>query len=143
WHFVKYCLANGVIGGLLGIAGGYEMAGAMTKLYVQFYVFPRLITQLYWTIIVTGLVIRLVFSVLGTLRGVRMILKLAPAEAMRPKPPAKGQRTLVERIRPLWTRLDFRWQMVLRGMFRQRMRSLVGVLASAAGASLLLVTFHL
>jgi putative ABC transport system permease protein len=143
WHFIKFGLAIGAFGGLLGIAGGYALAGAVTSLYVQFYEFPRLMNEPYWTIMGGGLFIAVLFSVLGTLRGIRMILKLAPAEAMRPKPPAKGHRTLVERIRPLWTRLDFRWQMVLRGVFRQRTRTLVGVLASAAGASLLLVTFHL
>lgn len=142
-HFIKFGLAIGTVGGLLGIVGGYAIAGAITSLYVQYYEFPRLINQPYWAIIAGGLGIAVLFSVLGTLRGIRMILKLAPAEAMRSKPPAKGHRTLVERFRPLWTRLDFRWQMVLRGVFRQRMRTLVGVLASAAGASLLLVTFHL
>ncbi len=142
-HFIKFGLAIGSLGGLLGVTGGYVIAGALTRLYVQFYEFPRLINQPYWAIVASGLAISIFFSAAGTLRGIRMILKLAPAEAMRPKPPAKGHRTLVERIRPLWTHLDFRWQMVLRGVFRQRMRTLVGVLASAAGASLLLVTFHL
>lgn len=142
-HFVKFGMAIGVLGGLLGTLGGYAMAGEITKVYVQFYEFPRLVNQPYWAILCAGLLVGVVFSVVGTLRGIRMILKLAPAEAMRPKPPTKGHHTLLERIGPLWNRLDFRWQMVFRSVFRQRMRTLAGVMAASAGSGLLLVTFHL
>ncbi len=142
-HFIKFGLAIAVLGGLLGLAGGYALAGGMTQVYLQFYEFPRLVNRPYWTILAAGMLISITFAVLGTLRGIHTILKLAPAEAMRPKPPAKGHRTLLERIRLLWNLLDFRWQMVLRGVFRQRMRTLAGVIAAASGASLLLLTFHL
>ncbi|MCA9071186.1 MAG: ABC transporter permease, partial [Planctomycetaceae bacterium] len=142
-HFLKFGVAIGVLGGLFGTVGGYVLAGEITKVYVQFYEFPRLVNYPYWTILGSGLLVSVVFSALGTIRGIHMILKLAPAEAMRPKPPAKGHRTLIERVRPFWNLLDFRWQMVLRGVFRQRMRTLAGVMAASAGAALLLVTFHL
>lgn len=142
-HFVKFGLAIGVLGGLLGALFGFYLAGEITKIYVQYYEFPRLINRPNWAILAAGMLISILFAVLGTLRGIRRILKLAPAEAMRPKPPAKGHRTLLERVRPFWNLLDFRWQMVFRGIFRQRTRTLVGILAACAGASLLLVTFHM
>ncbi len=142
-HFVKFGLAIGLFGGMLGTLGGYAMAGALTKVYVQYYELPRLVNQPYWWILSGGMLISVVFSVAGTLRGIRLILKLNPAEAMRPKPPAKGHSVLLERVKPFWSRLDFRWQIVIRGIFRQRMRTLAGLFAAAMGSSLLLVTFHM
>ena len=58
--------------------------------------------------------ISLVCAVLGSLRGTRAVLRLKPAEAMRPKPPKQGGAVLLERVGWLWGRLSSGWRMVLR-----------------------------
>jgi putative ABC transport system permease protein len=83
----------------------------------------------------------LVFSVLGTLRGVRAIQRLKPAEAMRPKPPLTGRSVVLERCRWFWRLLRFETQMVLRGLFRTRVRTLVGIFAAAMGAAIMVTAF--
>ena len=85
--------------------------------------------------------IALLFSVAGTLRGVRQVTRLSPAEAMHPSPPATGGAILLERLPGLWRRFGFFWQMALRNIFRNRARSLVGVFAAALGTAILVSTF--
>ncbi|MFQ5732165.1 MAG: ABC transporter permease, partial [Planctomycetaceae bacterium] len=142
-HYLKFGGTVGLIGGVLGAAAGFALAEGMTGIYSGFYEFPRLVNRPALDVILLGVGIGVLFAVAGTLRGIRAILKLAPSEAMRPSPPKRGRRILLERWGFLWKRLGFRWQMVLRGIFRQRLRTIVTVGTAAVGAALLLVTLHM
>ena len=140
-HFLKFGVVIGIVGGLLGAVIGYFLAGWITEMYKQFYEFPRLVNLAHPSIILTGMAISIGFSALGTLRGVKSVMQLEPAAAMRPKPPPNIRRLLIERWTLFWRQLGFRWHMVLRGIFRHRMRTAAGVVAAALGAALILVTF--
>jgi len=140
-HFLKFGLVVGLLGGLVGCIGGYWTAGGMTALYRQFYEFPELTNRLYPSVILGGFAISLLCAVLGSLRGARAVLRLKPAEAMRPKPPRIGRKTVLERIGWFWNRLTSDWRMVLRSTMRNRMRTATGIFAGAMGACLLSSTF--
>jgi len=140
-HFLKFGLFVGVLGGVLGCALGYWISGQMVVMYRQFFEFPRLVNELCPTAMAASLVISVVFSVVGTLRGVGEVSRLNPAEAMRERPPKTGGKILLERWRGFWTRLDFRWQMVLRSLCRNKTRTLIGMLAAAMGAGLVVLAF--
>jgi putative ABC transport system permease protein len=142
-HYAKFGGTVGLIGGVLGAVAGFLMAGGMMSIYREFYEFPQLVNRPQPGMIGLGVGMGVVSAILGTIRGTYLVLKLAPAEAMRPTPPKRGRRILLERIRPLWRLLGFRWHVVLRGIFRQRMRTAVTVGCAAVGASLLLMTFHM
>ncbi|QDU06176.1 outer membrane-specific lipoprotein transporter subunit LolE [Gimesia chilikensis] len=142
-HFIQFGLLIGVAGGILGTLLGYSLAGAMTAQYRNFFEFPSLTNQIYPRVILLGMLISVFFAVLGTFRGVRTVVRLSPAEAMRPKPPLRARRILLERIHVFWQALDFRWQMVLRDIFRNRTRTIGGLLSATVGAMLLLVTFSM
>jgi putative ABC transport system permease protein len=143
-HFLKFGVTVGLAGGVLGCAGGYFLAGLMTAVYRIFYQFPELNNRFFPGTLATGIAISLVFAVVGSVRGARAVLRLEPAEAMRPKPPKEGGAVLVERLpltRKLWLRLSSGWRMVLRDVFRQRVRSIAGVFAAMMGASVLVTSF--
>ncbi|MEW6356951.1 MAG: FtsX-like permease family protein [Planctomycetota bacterium] len=138
-HFVKFGLFVGIVGGVLGCAMGYWLTGWMVNLYSEFYEFPRLVNDIYPMVLLISLLISIAFSVLGTLRGVHEVVKLNPAEAMRERPPAWGGQILLEHWRWFWTRLDFRWQMVFRGLFRHKVRTIIGLTAAAMGSAIVLL----
>ena len=140
-HFLKYGLAVGLSGGVLGCGIGYWLAGEMTLLYRQFYEFPVLENHFYPGLHLTGLGISAGCALLGSLRGTWAVLKLSPAEAMRPKPPKQGGAILLERVGWFWNRLSSSWRMVLRGVIRNRMRTAAGIFAAAMGASILVCGF--
>ncbi len=142
FHFLKIGITVGVIGGVLGCILGYVFAGMITDVYRQYFEFPRLENRPHVGAILLGAAISIIFAVGGTLRGVRSVVRLAPAEAMRPKPPQRGGRIVLEQYQEFWRRLDFRWQMVLRSVFRSRTRTFAGLFAAMIGAALMLVTFY-
>lgn len=142
-HFTKFGIAMGLLGGLLGLLLGYGMAELVTSLYKMFYEFPDLQNQVYPGLYAAGLLVSMSCALVGSVHGARTALKLKPAEAMRPRPPAKGGAIWLEHIGPLWKRLSFGWRLVLRNIFRNRLRTMVGVFAAAMGAALLVCGFML
>ncbi len=140
-HFVQVGILVGLAGAALGCLLGYGISAALTQWYKGLFTFPALPNQLYPGLMLLALGIALLFSVAGTLRGVRQVTRLSPAEAMHPSPPATGGAILLERLPGLWRRFGFFWQMALRNIFRNRARSLVGVFAAALGTAILVSTF--
>lgn len=140
-HFLKFALAVGLVGGLVGSLAGHWLAEGLTYVYRQFYEFPELVNRFYPQLLAVSLLISLGCAILGSLQGTRAVLRLKPAEAMRPKPPKKGGAVLLERVGWLWRRLSSGWRMVLRGVIRSRMRTVVGVFAAAMGSAVLVNGF--
>ncbi|HEV3004382.1 MAG TPA: ABC transporter permease [Pirellulales bacterium] len=136
-HFLKFGLCIGLLSGVIGIGLGYWISGAMNGLYRKFFEFPSLETHFYPETAVKGLVVSLACSLVGSVHGARAVLKLSPAEAMRPKPPSRGGAIWLERFGGFWRRLSFGWRMTLRNVFRHRFRSAAGAFAAAMGAALM------
>lgn len=142
-HYLKYGLAVGLCGGLLGWVSGYFMANWVTSMYHIYFEFPDLSNRIYPGTYLTALGISLACALIGSLRGARLAINLQPAEAMCPRPPASGGRVWLEQIGPLWRRLSFGWRMVLRLVIRNRLRTVVGMFAASMGAGLLVCGFML
>ena len=66
-------------------------------------------------------------------------LRETPAALMLPRTPKAGKRILLERIRPLWSRLSFSWKVTARNIFRYKRRFFMAVIG-IAGCSALLLT---
>ncbi len=142
-HYTKFALALGLISGLIGLMLGYFMAEFVTSIYRMFYEFPDLRNQIYPGTYGGGLAVALGCALVGSLHAARSALALKPAEAMRPKPPAQGGAIWLEHFPRLWHRLSFGWRLVLRNVFRHRLRTAVGMFATAMGAGLLVTGFIL
>jgi putative ABC transport system permease protein len=97
-HYLKFVFVIGVLGTLLGGIGGRYMGGGLVNLYTEFFRFPSLVFQMDWSALGIALGISLGASVLGVLTVVWQAVKLPPAEAMRPEPPADFKPSLFERI---------------------------------------------
>jgi len=140
-HFLKFGLAVGLAGGLVGCGAGHWLAEGLTYMYRQVYEFPELVNRFYPELLLIAVGISLGCAVLGSLQGTRAVLRLKPAEAMRPKPPKKGGAVLLERVGWFWSRLSSGWRMVVRGVIRSRMRTIAGVFAAAMGSAILVNGF--
>ena len=142
-HYTKFAVALGLGSAMIGMGLGYTMANFVTSLYRMFYEFPNLENRVYPLIYAEGLTVAIVCSLVGSLQGARLALGLKPAEAMRPKPPARGGAIWLEHFPWFWQRLSFGWRLVLRNVFRNRLRTAVGMFATAMGAGLLVCGFIL
>ncbi len=140
-QFLKYALAVGLGGAVVGSVGGYYLAEWMTQQYRQFFQFPNLQNHFYAGQHLIALGIALACAAVGSVRGTRAVLRLKPAEAMRPKPPKGGGAILLERIGWFWNRLSSSWRMVVRSVVRNRMRTTIGIFAAAMGACVMASSF--
>jgi putative ABC transport system permease protein len=111
----------------------------MTRLYTRFFEFPALVNRLDPAVFAAGLIVSVGCALLGASRGAGAVLRLEPAEAMRPKPPRRGGVIALERVGWLWRRLDSGWRLVLRNVVRTRRRSLAGAAAAALGTTLVVL----
>jgi putative ABC transport system permease protein len=141
WHFLKLGLAVGTLGGLAGCGLGWWLALGMTSLYRTFFQFPELANRFHWGIHATGLAVSVGCAALGSIRGSRAVLRLSPAEAMRPSPPRRGGKVWLERIGWFWRSLSSGWRMVFRNLLRNRLRTAACIFAAAMGASVLVNGF--
>jgi putative ABC transport system permease protein len=97
-HYLKFVLVIGILGTLIGGIGGRMLGGGLVNLYTEFFRFPSLEFRMDYSALGLALVISLGASVLGVLTVVWQAVKLPPAEAMRPEPPADFKPSVFERI---------------------------------------------
>ncbi|MCF7791146.1 MAG: FtsX-like permease family protein [Victivallales bacterium] len=138
--YLKYSLFVGISGGVLGCLVGYWLSQQMTQMYTGIFTFPHLINHIYLKPMLAGIIISVFFAVIGTVKGVKLMISLNPAEAMHPPPPASGKPILLERFKTLWKHFSFRTQIVMRGIFRNKIKSIIGITAAALGSSLVLMS---
>ena len=85
----------------------------------------------------SGVLISLLAGVIGAATAVRRAVRLPPAEAMRPQPPARYRVSLVERL-GLQGLLSQPARIVLRNIERQPVRSLASVIGIAFSVAMLI-----
>lgn len=97
-HYLKFVLVIGVLGTAIGGVAGHRMGEGLLVIYTDFFRFPELVYRMDWSSLGTALGVSLGASALGVMSVVRQAVKLPPAEAMRPEPPADFKPSLFERI---------------------------------------------
>mgnify|MGYP000157908903 CR=1 FL=1 len=97
-HYLKFVLVIGILGTLMGGVAGRFLGAGLVNMYTMFFIFPSLVFKMDYSALGLALLISLGASVLGVLTVVWQAVKLPPAEAMRPEPPADFKPSLFERI---------------------------------------------
>jgi putative ABC transport system permease protein len=97
-HYLKFVFVIGTLGTIIGGIGGRFLGGGLVNLYTEFFRFPELVFLMDYSALGLALAVSLGASVLGVLTVVWQAVKLPPAEAMRPEPPADFKPSLFERI---------------------------------------------
>jgi putative ABC transport system permease protein len=131
WHYLKWALLIAASGAVAGTAAGAYLGSGMIELYNQYFRFPVLDYRLSTGVAVGAILGSLLIAALGTLSSVSRAVRIPPAEAMRPEPPASYRVSLIERSF-IGRRLSHITRMIIRNIQRQPLRAL----ASLAGISL-------
>ena len=140
-HFVKFAATAGLAGGFLGCLLGYWLGEVTTQMYVDYFTFPQLSNAFYPGLSLFGMCVSVLFSILGTFKGVRQIMQLEPAEAMRQATPPVGGKVFLERFNLFWKNLDAQWQMIIRGLLRNKGRTLIAIFSATMGSSIVILAF--
>lgn len=136
FSYLFYALFASVVGGLAGGAvGTFLIPFLLNLIYARQFTLPPTPQSLNFIYMFIGVLISAALACLSAFISCYRTLKDVPAQAMRPKPPKKTKRILVERWTGLWKRLGFGAKMNLRNMFLHKMRmilSSVGIVGCLA-----------
>jgi putative ABC transport system permease protein len=138
WHYIKWGLTIAGVGALVGIVVGAWLGSGLIGLYNEFYRFPILSYHLSSGVAIASLGISLAVAALGAQSAVRNAVRIPPAEAMRPEPPASYRRSILERP-GRHARLTLVTRMILRNLERQPVRTAVSVIGIAFAVAVLFV----
>jgi putative ABC transport system permease protein len=97
-HYLNYAFVIVVLGTLIGGLVGRWMGGGLVRIYDLFFRFPALNFRMDYSALGVALIVSTAASFLGVVSVVWMAVKLPPAEAMRPEPPADFKPSTFERL---------------------------------------------
>jgi putative ABC transport system permease protein len=138
WHYVKWGLVIAGLGAVLGVVVGGWLGSRLATLYNDFFGFPKLDYRVSPLVAVASIAGSLVVAAIGAESAVRRAVRIPPAEAMRPEPPARYRRSMFEQawrgLRPTVVT-----RMILRNLERQPGRTLVSIVGTAFAVAILIV----
>lgn len=138
WHYTKWGLTVAAAGAALGLAAGAWLGSAMTRMYTTFFHFPVLQYRLTGQVVVEAVAAALAAATLGALSAVGRAVRLPPAEAMRPEPPASYTVSVIERtgLRRVFSQPA---RIIFRNLQRRPVRAALSATGIALGGALLIV----
>jgi putative ABC transport system permease protein len=138
WHYLKFALVALLLGAAGGVGLGLRFATLTIARYAQFYRFPEFVFRLDWTALGLAVLVTLVAALLGAISAVRRAVRLAPAVAMQPEPPARFHGGLFERLR-LDRALRVPGRLIARSLERRPIKAALSALGIALAVAVLLV----
>ncbi|SCH70590.1 outer membrane-specific lipoprotein transporter subunit LolE [uncultured Clostridium sp.] len=142
--FVVYASLASIIGSILGILIGCTiLPNVINESYKSLYNLPRLTVYYYPSYIVQSILISILCTVGAALFVLSVELKSTPSNLMRQKAPKLGKKILLERIKPLWSRLNFNQKVTFRNIFRYKQRMIMTVLGISGCMAMLITGFAL
>lgn len=135
FHYLSYSWIIGLGGGIIGGLSGTVLSGGMTEMYKEFFQLPNLNNQFSWQYFIMGIILSVLGCLFAGFQGVKGVMKLQPAEGMRPEAPPIGKKILIEEIKILWSNLTVQGRMAMRNIFRSKGRSfftLIGIIFTFA-----------
>lgn len=142
-YYTTYALLVSVVGTMCGILFGIAMAEGIADQYAMFFNLPRTLGGFNITSIINSFLITSAAGILSGFSASYRIIRINPADAMRPEPPRRVHRSLVEKWHWLWNRMDSILRMSIRSLSRNRARSMVTTLGIAASVMILLLAFFM
>jgi len=140
-HYTIYALAVSILGAAVGIVLGIYMAGGISELFAQYFNLPGGLKSYDLGTISNGLLLSLGIGIVAGIAGSQGVLRIQPAESMRPEPPPLTGKSLLEKYPGLWNRLTPAWKMTWRNIGRNRGRFLVTMFGVIFAVSLLIIAF--
>ncbi len=140
WHYLKWALAIGVLGVILGVLGGASLGTMLIGLYNVYFRFPSLTFEVPLRVIMVASTLTFAAAASGAFGAVRRAVRVPPAEAMRPEVPARYQRSWLE-MPAVARHLGNAGRMVLRNVTRTPLRAAASVFGIAFAVAILMIGF--
>ena len=135
-RYVFFALVALAVGGCVGFFVGYGVSWLICSVFGYSYVMPPIsvvVNPSYYFLslgVIIAVTLIAVFSI-----GMRLAGNM-PADLLRPKPPKKGRRILLEKIPFIWKRLSFKYKSSMRNVFRYKTRFFMMLVSIAVSTGL-------
>ena len=140
WHYMKMVLGIAALGTVVGIGLGIWLGRGMTVIYTEFFQFPFLFYEAPPETYVIAGVVTMLAAALGVASAVGKAVRLPPAVAMQPAPPAVYRRSFLDRAGPI-ALVGQTTRMILRHVARWPIRGGLTVLGIGMSAAIIVATF--
>ena len=140
--FAVYGAAAGGIGSLVGIIAGHTLIPVIVyNAYSHGFTLPAMELHFYPLVSCTALALGMAVAVVPAVIVAKREVAEKPAQLLLPKPPASGSKVFLERIVPLWNRLNFTQKVTCRNLLRYKKRMLMTVIGVAGAVCLMFTGF--
>ncbi|MUT67485.1 ABC transporter permease [Paenibacillus sp. NEAU-GSW1] len=141
-HYMGYPVLVGIIGSIIGCAvAGALFVPLVTESSARAYALPGIEFSLSYFSIIPPIIFSSAFGMLACYLSGRAILKERAAQAMRPKPPKKMKKLLIERIPGLWSNISYSYKLILRNIFLNKYKALASSIGVVVSTVLLITAF--
>ncbi len=138
--YLGYAFCASFTGGVLGLAVGCTLIPlVIANAFNIMYNIPQLEFRLQPGVCVLAVLGAVLCTTGAALWACLSTLMDTPANLMRPRSPKAGKRVLLERVKPVWSRLSFTWKVTVRNLFRYQRRFWMTVIG-IGGCTALIVT---
>ena len=140
--FIFYGLVSGLSGAIIGIILGHTLMPLIVyNAYRSGFTVPKIEYHFHLGVTLVALLLAIASSVLPAWLVAQREHKQMPANLLVPKAPSAGSKILLERITPLWNRMDFTHKVTARNLFRYKKRMFMTIFGVAGSVSLLFAGF--
>lgn len=141
-HYMGYPVLVGIIGSILGcIAASSVFIPLIKASNAKAYSLPDISFTLSLTSVIPPILFSSAFGILSCYLSGRAILRESAAQAMRPKPPKKMKKLLVERIPGIWNHISYNYKLILRNIFLNKPKAIASSVGVVVSTVLLITAF--
>jgi putative ABC transport system permease protein len=141
-HYLSLALTVTVTAGLFGLLVGVVGGRLVTGFYTDAISVPDTVTDFHPSTLAVGIALAVLTGAAGSALPATTAAHTEPGAALRGLAPGgRGGRSLVERLVPAMRRLPARWRMVIRGIGRDRRRSLSTAIGVVLALTLILASW--
>lgn len=142
--YIVYASLASISGSILGILIGSNILPIIiSNAYESLYSLPKLSIYYYKSYIIQSMLLSILCTVGASLFVIGVELRNKPSNLMRVKAPKLGKKILLERITPLWKRLNFNYKVTFRNIFRYKQRMIMTILGISGCMAILVTGFGL
>lgn len=143
WKYAGYGLLAAVSGSIAGVLIGEKLLPyiIVNAYRHQFISLDQTVIPYEWKYSLLAGAAASVCILAAALGACGHLMREVPAELMRPEAPKGGSKILLEKITPLWKRLNFSVKAAMRNIFRYKKRLCMTIIGVGACTALLLTGF--
>ncbi|RSX52974.1 ABC transporter permease [Bifidobacterium samirii] len=132
--FAVYGFAASTAGTVIGVVAGHTLLPLIVcHAYSDGFTMPRITLAFHPGVTLAAFLLAWASAVIPAVLAAARELRDRPAALLLPKPPANGSTILLERVTPIWNRLNFTRKVTARNLFRYKARgfmTIFGVMGS-------------